>query len=163
MWIVCGMFMLVGVEKNYGLEEWHVGPRQENVVNAGLVGYRLNTLGKSINNTNLSPFTQASSDPDIRQCSWDSDWYHVCWEKYWIVKSVSILSGSGTVLYKCYSLLNGQFIENSILIYRSHVINRKKNYDKAFWIFLQKIKKGIFSKTYFYLDNNIYDDMTSPW
>ena len=34
-YLVCGMFMLVGVRKNYGLEERHVGPRQEKVVNAG--------------------------------------------------------------------------------------------------------------------------------
>ena len=33
--LVCGMFMLVGTEKNYGLVERHVGPRQEKVVNAG--------------------------------------------------------------------------------------------------------------------------------
>ena len=33
--LVCGMFMLVGAEKKYGLEERHVGPRQERVVNAG--------------------------------------------------------------------------------------------------------------------------------
>ena len=34
--LVCGMFMLVGAEtKNNGLEERHVGPRQEKMVNAG--------------------------------------------------------------------------------------------------------------------------------
>ena len=34
--LVCGMFMLEGAEKkNYWLEERHVGPRQEKVVNAG--------------------------------------------------------------------------------------------------------------------------------
>ena len=36
--LVCGMFMLVGAEKRkYGLEERHVGPRQEKMVNAGHV------------------------------------------------------------------------------------------------------------------------------
>ena len=45
MRIVCGIFMLVGTEKKYGLEEWHFGPRQERVVNAGH-GFSTFWLGK---------------------------------------------------------------------------------------------------------------------
>ena len=38
--LVCGIFMLVvAEEKNYGLEERYVGPRQEKVVNAGRVHF----------------------------------------------------------------------------------------------------------------------------
>ena len=55
--LVCGMFMLVGAEKKYGLEERHVGPRQEKLVNAGH-GRHHDWLNMVHNMTRLAQFCQ---------------------------------------------------------------------------------------------------------